>query len=244
MAPIEFEKQIKERLEEREIKPSSEAWDKVKNEIDIPPASKKPGIYRYAVAATLVGILISVLWINNSAENNALENLPVVENPVVPDSESEQPDHLQIESQSLIVDADANEAVDEASVPQTVESQDRPVAAQDIALDYQDKENVDPVLSLADEDQIDQKIAEVVAQVELMENNQESLTDAEVDSLLINAQQELMAERALQTENEVDAIELLAGIEEELDKSFRDQVLERLKNGYIKVRTAVADRNN
>ena len=244
MAPIEFEKQIKERLEERKIKPSSAAWEKVKKKIDIPPKSKKPGIYRYAVAATLVGILISILWVSNSTENSTLENLPVVENPVAPNSKSEQPGDLQIESQSIIVDADANEEVDEDSAPQIKESQDRPVAAHNLVLEYQEKENVDPVLSLADEDLIDQKIAEVVAQVDLMENNRESLTDAEVDSLLRNAQRELMAERALQTENEVDAVELLAGIEEELDKSFRDQVLERLKNGYIKVRTAVADRNN
>ena len=91
---------------------------------------------------------------------------------------------------------------------------------------------------------IDQKIAEVVAQVEFLEDNKEDVTDAEVDSLLRNAQEDLMAERAMQDEQGVDATALLAGVEDELNESFRDQVFERLKNGFVKVRTAVADRNN
>jgi len=37
---------------------------------------------------------------------------------------------------------------------------------------------------------------------------------------------------------------LLTEVEGELDQSFRDQIFEKLKSGFLKVRTAVADRNN
>ena len=77
-----------------------------------------------------------------------------------------------------------------------------------------------------------------------MEDGKESVTDAEVDSLLRHAQRELLADKAFNESNGVDAQELLAGVEDELNKSFRDQVFEKHKNGFVKVRTAVADRNN
>jgi len=35
----------------------------------------------------------------------------------------------------------------------------------------------------------------------------------------------------------------LAEVEDELDESFRDQIFDALKTGYLKLRTAVADRN-
>lgn len=244
MAPIEFEKQIKERLDERKIKPSSKAWDKVKENIDIPTSGKKPGIYRYAVAAAIVGVLISVFWISSKTETEVLDRQPVVENPVTPEAESIKLDGPQIDSQNGIVEQIEEEPIDNIPAPDRQKARDLQMANKDIAMEDQDEESQHPTLSLPQEELIDKKIAEVIAQVDLLENSQESLTDAEVDSLLRNAQQELMAEKALQSEQEVDAEELLAGIEEELDKSFRDQVLERLKNGYIKVRTAVADRNN
>ena len=70
------------------------------------------------------------------------------------------------------------------------------------------------------------------------------ITDAEIDSLLRAAQQELFTDKILNSEGKVDAMALLTEVEEELDDSFRDQIFEALKQGYLKVRTAVADRNN
>ena len=42
----------------------------------------------------------------------------------------------------------------------------------------------------------------------------------------------------------VDAMALLAEAETEMDQTFREQLFIKLKNGFNKVRTAVADRNN
>ena len=244
MAPIEFEKQIKEKLDERKIKPSKATWDKIKDKIEVPTSRKKTGFIRYAVAAAIIGIFSSVLWISNKSENEALENLPIVDNPVDQNKEMEiiedTDKDYQTESVEIVnITPAVKDPVSEVEVSQS------PVAKnQDLALDTEHNNTEDSFLSLQAEERIDQKIAEVMAQVNFIENNQESITDAEVDSLLRNAQRELLAEKALQSEQNIDAAKLLAGVEAELDQSFRDQVFERLKNGFIKVRTAVADRNN
>ncbi|CAN0604335.1 unnamed protein product, partial [Ectocarpus sp. 12 AP-2014] len=71
-----------------------------------------------------------------------------------------------------------------------------------------------------------------------------TVTDAEVDSLLTRAQDEILRDKIFNKDKSVDAMALLTEVEDELDKSFRDQIFDSLKAGFIKVRTAVADRNN
>ncbi|MEL6919028.1 MAG: hypothetical protein AAFO99_15030 [Bacteroidota bacterium] len=91
---------------------------------------------------------------------------------------------------------------------------------------------------------IDIKIAEVIAQVDQLEQDNAIVTNAEIDSLLRVAQKEILTDKLVKGNKKVDPAVLLAEAEFELDKSFRDQIFETLKNGYLKVRTAVADRNN
>ncbi|MCB0373082.1 MAG: hypothetical protein KDD31_08750, partial [Muricauda sp.] len=92
---------------------------------------------------------------------------------------------------------------------------------------------------------ISQKVEEVVAQVQLLENQHNGeVTDAEVDSLLRRAQRQILTDKLFTNTGSVDAMSLLAEVEDELDETFRDQIFDALKDGYLKLRTAVADRNN
>jgi hypothetical protein len=90
----------------------------------------------------------------------------------------------------------------------------------------------------------DTKIAEVLARVNALEENNKELTDLEVDSLLRQAQKEILTQNLLNSDNTVNPSTLLSQVEEELDQSFRDQIFGKLKSGYNKVRTAVAVRND
>ena len=60
MAPIKFEDNIREKLEGREIEPSSDAWKKLSKRLD--ENSKKKSNYTlwYAIAASIIGALIAV----------------------------------------------------------------------------------------------------------------------------------------------------------------------------------------
>lgn len=89
---------------------------------------------------------------------------------------------------------------------------------------------------------INQKIEEVVAQVE----SNESITDAEIEALLKNAQREIISKQIFnQKTNTVDANALLLDVEAEVAPlSFRNKVFEVIAEGYEKARDAVANRNN
>ncbi|MGB7395749.1 MAG: hypothetical protein WA913_15285, partial [Pricia sp.] len=110
--------------------------------------------------------------------------------------------------------------------------------------DLEDRKPAKVALPLnASEELIHTKVAEIVARVEVLENNSDSVTDSEIDSLLRSAQREILADKIFRKDNSIDAVALLADVEDELDQSFRDQIFDALKDGFLKVRTAVADRN-
>ncbi|WP_298541497.1 hypothetical protein [uncultured Aquimarina sp.] len=90
---------------------------------------------------------------------------------------------------------------------------------------------------------IDSKIASVAEKVKELEKNKGIVTDAEIEVLLRNAQQEITTQQILKS-NTVSASALLLDVESELDESFKDRVFEALKTGFEKLKTTVAERDN
>lgn len=244
MAPVEFEKHIREQLEDRKIEPSSNAWDRISDRLEVKQSSRKPFFFRYAVAAVLAGLLLTSIWIFSDSEQQIDSQQTVVDNPSTEDVQEEK-------AQMPATDQIDNEAVAVEEQNTTVEDV---VVLQEAAQETLTKSFESETLSSFSEDQelaskdhsemlIEEKVIEVLARVEILEENAVAVTDAEVDSLLRSAQRELMANREFNEQYEVNAADLLAGVEDELNTSFRDQVFEKLKQGFVKVRTAVADRN-
>ena len=243
MAPVEFEKQIKERLDERRIDPSSDAWKKISGRLETKTVSRKIHYYKYAVAAMIVGVLLAVYWLYQIPENSALDVVPVVEAPATsPEEKNANESSSDNISPTAVVDDSREEGI--KTTEKEFQNQEQ-VSKKSDHFASQDMKNISIAVE-ADPDTdalINAKIDEVVAQVTSIEEDREAITAAEVDSLLRNAQRELLADKEFREVQTVDASSLLAGVEDELDKSFRDQVFEKLKAGFIKVRTAVADRN-
>ncbi|QCW99028.1 hypothetical protein FGM00_02430 [Aggregatimonas sangjinii] len=250
MAPNKFEKHIKKQLEEREIAPSSNAWERLSEQLDATaPPSKKSNVFWYGVAASFIGVLIvSVLYfgsgrpaagtdiqiVDTYKEANEIETITtdareskneevVVEN----DRVAEQPSTVVKSLDINQVQATKNKT---ASVSEIENTQDVVVKKTKAPKDL--KSEI-----------IEAKIIEIVAAADSLELGNTALTNAEVDSLLRNAQEELLRDKMFAQNGSVDAMALLAEVEDELDKTFRDQIFDSLKEGFFKVRTAVADRN-
>ncbi|MEH6407236.1 MAG: hypothetical protein V7767_08155, partial [Leeuwenhoekiella sp.] len=59
MAPMKFEENMKEKLNERTITPSASAWDSIENGLKTTQKRKKIGYYKQIIAAAcFIGILI------------------------------------------------------------------------------------------------------------------------------------------------------------------------------------------
>ena len=78
-----------------------------------------------------------------------------------------------------------------------------------------------------------------------MQEEQEVVTDAEIDALLKAAHKEIELKNLYnEATNKVDANALLQSVEDDLERSFRTRVFEMLQSGYRELKTAVAERNN
>ena len=100
------------------------------------------------------------------------------------------------------------------------------------------------VKSVVAQEGVDQKVAEIIAQVSIMESTGEVVQDEVIDSLLRTAQDQLLKGQMGVPPASVDALALLSDVEDELNRSFRDQLFDKLKESYLKVRTAVVYRND
>lgn len=256
MEPDKFEKYIKDRLDEREISPSAGAWDKISGQLAKEKSSGKPLYFWFGIAASvLVLVSIGFLYMNRSGDVAPSEKIKIVTS----DKDKVEKNALKDDVKDLVekpseeivfTKKETNPVIKEnnvAVVKKNVIKEEISTERGDEALAEASAEKVLPndneLKMLLPDSILNEKIAEVVAQVDLLELNGE-ITDAEVDSLLLKAQKDILRERLFNKDNSVNAMALLTEVEDELDQSFRDQILESLKTGFLKVRTAVADRNN
>lgn len=252
MAPLKFEEHIGERLGEREIQPSKKAWDTIATKLDESKPQKKRGFPWYGIAAGFIGLLIVSILYFNGWENTSETGVQFVDAPDEAIKKEKKaldvPVIMEEEVVSVSKKTKERETKEDVSV-EIPEHRSKEMSLETIA-NVNAKETVESEISkipLQDQNQIiNVKIAEVVAQVKLWEESHGNIviTDAEVDSLLRIAQKEILTQKLVRENRTVDAMALLSEAEGELDRSFREQIFETLKNGYAKVKTAVADRNN
>lgn len=246
MVPDKFEKHIKNQLSKREISPSDKTWDKISGQMQKTESPKSKGFFWYAVAAAFIGVLIvSSLYFNASDESIEPE-IQIVETPsepiIIPNTEVNVIKQNAVEEKIAISD---KAGINDAKKPRAQGRTDLDYNSQITSNDnVSDKVIKAEVIPNGTEQLINAQIAKIVAQVNLLENSNIPVSSIEVDSLLRQAQHEILIDKIFNQEGKVDAMALLNEVEGELDKSFREQIFESLKTGFLKVRTAVADRNN
>ena len=262
MEPNKFEESIREKLQEREIQPSEDSWSKLNARLG-KPEKKKSYVLWYAVAASLVSVLVigSLLFTKNEVISDA-ENL--VEAPVNKETivSEKQPEFIQQETNSEKIAAEETTKIEQKKKQQVPNKQ---LATQNIQPEESveispEKEEAiaktetnfkeqsipkDKVVNKTNERFIENKVDEVVAQVKEIQSKNNKVTPEEIDALLANAQRDIKTRQILNPETQkVDAAALLLDVEMELERSFREKVFDALGDGFNKVRTAVVERNN
>jgi predicted DNA binding CopG/RHH family protein len=244
-----LEKHIKEKLEERKISPSAAAWESV--EASLEPEKKRKGTYWYAIAASVIGLLIvSIIFFNSQdkgvpspeivdvEKESRVNEIEKVNNPVVVETISSE------EKINLLQQEKDLSKVKKHSFKENVVEQNTAIVRAEVTPEKREFIQDSFVPTKSQDFMINQKVNEVLATVINLESEAIQVTDAEVDSLLRQAQNEILKEKIFDNIGKVDAMALLTEVEDELDQSFRDKIFTKLKEGLFKARTAVADRNN
>ncbi|MEY8019555.1 hypothetical protein AB8P51_01885 [Muriicola sp. SD30] len=236
-----FDNKIREVLEERTINPSKRSWSVIETQLGSAAATNRGAYWKYGIAAGFIGIVfISGFLLSPKADEpipgNEVVNSTNETKRDVPAIMEEEPSELK----SVI--AVQSESENESSYkPEQQMGRNSEIA--EVLQEDKEEDMQQSAKEILQTEKLDIKIAEVVAQVAILEKSQGIVSDEVIDSLLMEAQAELLNERPVQDYARVDALALLADVEEEVNRSFRDQLFEKLKDGYLKVRTAIAYRN-
>lgn len=246
MGQHRFEKQFKNTLGQREIKPADKSWDKLKLKLDKEEKSARPVFWWMGIAATLVaGILI----LGQIYRTNSIEETPsVVETPVELKMEDEKTGGEQ-KTQLAIEEIEKPVVEEEIQNKNLVRTPPVPQKKTITQITYEvetltEENAVAEVTTEEPKELLPAGLEEAIAAVSSNLAENDDLTEAEVNTLLMMAAARISREKPVYTVGEtVDADSLLWDVEMEMDQSFREKVFDIMKEGYLKARTAVANRN-
>lgn len=237
MAKKSVEKKMREVLQERTFSPSENAWNKIEVQLGSALVTPKKGYLAYGIAAGFVGILfVSIFYLSQQGA----EVIPSQEVVKTTNNDLDVPNTLEIQEPLEEKLNNTGGLVLKEPMQKRTQLSNEVLVQRAVLPELREEKLVEDFVSL---EKVDTKIAEVMTQVAILEQTQGAISDATVDSLLRTAQKELLGERMLKASQSVDALALLSDVEDELNQSFRDQLFEKLKDGYIKVRSAIAYRN-
>jgi len=267
MSPIKFEEHIKEKLEGRNIIPSANAWSKLEYELNEQANNKKKKYSKAAIilAASVTVLLMLIPFFEFSKSEHPTENTIEIAVPKADFIPSITNESMLVENSALKAkdNTEENKKViknkfEEPKFSGLLKTKAKVAAVKikkavnkkqttsenliaDEALTFKSKETTD-IDSLLNQ-KIELKIANLLAQVQQKEKNNEQVTDKEIEDLLRKAQFEITTDQLL-GESKTKALSLLEDVESELDETFKQRVFEALKTSFGKIRTAVVERDN
>ncbi len=243
-----FENRVKDTFEKRTIEPSKNAWDTIESQLGEKELGKHGGFIWYGIAAGFIGIVLLSVFFARKSELIVADPIQVVTVPVEKEEQILETNDPLVPSEAILISKKEQEEKLKDPVNTRVKPlKERPGSKTEtfVAALSVKKEQINvAATSGLKEKGIENKIAEVVAMVAAIEETNGLVSDTEVNAMLRQAQKELLAEQFIPRDTSIDAYALLEEVEDELNRSLRDQLFEKLKDGYLKVKTAVAYRNN
>ncbi|WP_313114115.1 hypothetical protein [Aequorivita sediminis] len=259
MAPYKLEDNIREKLESRELKPSKRTWEKLEAKLDAESPKTKTVLWYY-IAASLIGILIlsSVVFTSTIEINDEITTEGVDEKSIdnkvniIPNTQNAERIVSTQNNSDVIKPEEKNgkEKSQSNSSSNLIKSSPKSPMSTGAKKSEIDKK-IDKTKVLAytekeksfEEELINAKVDEVIASVKELQHNNNEVSITEVEDLLKKARREIQTQKILNAPK-VDATALLQEVELELEKSFRNKVFDALGEGFIKIRTAVIERND
>lgn len=263
MAPIKFEENIREELENRSLQPSAKSWDDLSQRLDNASVKKHTkSFWLLGIAAGFIGMLFIIngfmfcdLDIDETIVNQEVKkqiNIVEEENNIVDKKTVEVNSEIKIEAQKLeenqvLAQQDFKAAAAEEEERKTVKKpkginvEKHNLVKEDINIANAVAVNkiYEKVITLSNT-----KAITLIDSASVATNNvNESITvtDQELNALLSKAKKSI----AMQTEDDLlhlDANELLQDVEDNLEESLRDKLFKTIKGGYFSVKSYVAER--
>jgi len=252
MAPIKFEDNLKEKLEQRKMQPSTKAWETLQERLDADNNKKNnKGLWWIGIAASFVGILIiASVFFNKDIKQNVKPTLVDVEE--VKESQTINKTIIPNKVEEKIAIQDSKIEKETINVKQEIPIKQKKLIKKinkDVVVQFETEtpnnkkeKDIKAEAKLSFEDI---KLQEVVTLVNELKKNNQTVSDADIDALLVKAQKEIALNNLYnESTKTVDAEALLQDVEADLEQTFRERAFKAIESGFEYVKTEVAERNN
>jgi len=239
MEPNNFEKDFREKLNQRKIEPSNNAWDRLDAMLSVveekKPEKKSKRKWLYIAASFIGFLLVGTLFFNQNKNTAEPTKTVVVEKETEKDSITKPilNEVDSIKTESVIAEKTSEESLNkkEKTNPEasgqisnkSIKNESNQVAESSIVIkNNQEKQSTDNET--------------VIAEIAKQDN---------VDQLLETAETKILAENAVKSKSKIkiNSNNLLDQVDGELELSFREKMISKINKSYHTVKVAVENRN-
>jgi negative regulator of sigma E activity len=246
MEPNNIENQIREKLNSREIQPSSQAWDRLDAMLTVAEEKKtKRSFFSYTYIGIAASVLVLVtlgLFLFNQKESEIKLNNTVVETKIKVDTTTKNsnsnnktsiqvPAKVSASKQVVVISKNAQPASRNSQLMMSNPRPKNPAINRDKEIEYLLHQNV------AQKDM--PKVINTKTSISLKEES--VVLD---DFLVANLNYAVKKKSDKQVAIKVDVKSLLSEVDGEVEQSFREKVLSKINKNYQEVKVALANRNN
>lgn len=254
MGHNKLENQIKEKLNAREIQPSAQAWDRLDAMLSIAEEKKTKRSFGWLYIAASVLVLLSVgLFLFNqkntginpqnevvnaepakdTVKNSGIQiQTPTDKNEAVASSDNQSIINQSNNNQSVSINQNQSKSTNiNQSGSQGPTVKNNPLINRDKPIEYQGSSDV----ALKDLPKI------VEPKTTTIPAPRNSLSDEQLLAGLDKTAKETTNKQAVV---KVDPRNLLSQVDGELDQTFRERVISKVRKNYKEVKVALANRNN
>ena len=241
MEPNNFEKDFREKLNQRKIEPSDKAWDRLDAMLSVAEekktialssrqAGKKKWMY---VAASIVGFLLVGTFFFNQKKNTDVTPKDII----VVKEDAKKDSVVQPALDTNIAVEEAVAVSEEKAIKKSVQQEEHQESKSNKIIT--NKSNAIAESSIIIKNNPEKQSINLQP---LMAKNPEKET---VDQLLGTAEKVIVAENAVKPKSKVkiNANDLLQQVDGELELSFREKVITKVNKNYQTVKVALANRN-
>ncbi|MDW8849946.1 hypothetical protein SD960_07580 [Flavobacterium sp. MMLR14_040] len=239
MEPNNFEKDFREKLNQRTIEPSNKAWDRLDAMLSIAEEKQPKKNYKWLyIAASIVGFLVVGTFFFNQKKNvvETPKNNVAVEEVTKKDSVI-KPTVNRIDSGKIEIVASEKATIKRVNTKEANSNPDVSVQKSK-QLIKNEKNQIAESSIIIKNNQEKQTINNQTSVVETSKNEN-------VDQLLNAAEKTVVAEHSVRPKSKIkiNASDLLNQVDGELETSFREKVITKVNKNYQTVKVALANRN-
>jgi hypothetical protein len=246
MEPNKIEKQIREKLNTREIQPSAQAWDRLDAMLSVAEEKKtrKPFGFLFIAASILVFVTLGLFLFNqNGTEVNPQNTVVGTETKI--DTVLNTTENSQL---PIVVSQKQNEIVVTSDVQPATDNRQPKTNHQGVSINNQSATHQNQIIK--DKEIVFQNSSDVAQKdmPRIMEQTQivvgkQNISKSD-ESLLTDLDKSAKETANKKSSLKVDAKSLLSQVDGEVEYTFREKMLKKINKNYQEVKVALANRNN